>query len=179
MPLGLTEDEKLFSAYKEGSAQAFLALYEQYKQPVFGYVLKNVRQEQLAEELFQDVWLRVIASASRYKNQGRFRQWLFTCAHNVIVDHFRRQKVRADELRDTEVEANNAEHSGELTDRIELASRELPMEQRQAFYVREYLVCSLKEIAQIQGCSLEAAKSRMRYDYRKLRILLNDLNEPE
>ena len=169
----LDEDDALVRQYQRGSARAFSRLYDKYRGRLYGYVLKNCADRDVAGELFQDVWVRVLASIDRYEPQGRFRQWLMTCAHNVVVDFYRRAKPRAEEVEP--VDERSTDQSLEIAERIDAAVRQLPFDQRQAFWLREELSCSVQEIADIQDCTLEAAKSRLRYAYGKLREQLGDL----
>ena len=168
LELGWNED-RLLRAYARGERSAFTKLYEEYKTPVYHYLVKSCSNRADADELFQEVWLRVIASASSFEAHGRFRSWLFSVAHNCVVDHYRRAG-RATLVEVTDDMASEAPtpdlNEGE---RIERAIRRLPFEQRQAFYLREILGCSVKQIAEIQDIGVEAAKSRLRYAYGKLR----------
>ncbi len=167
------EDDVLVRQCLKGDTRAFSTLYEKYRVRLYGYVLKNSPDREAAGDLFQDVWVRVLASLDRYEAKGRFRQWLMTCAHNVIVDNYRRSRPTGEEVEPVD-EINRGE-SLEVAERIDQAIRLLPFDQRQAFWLREELSCSVKEIAEIQECSLEAAKSRLRYAYGKLREELGDL----
>jgi len=96
-------DDDLMAAFGRDDAGAFDVLYARYREPVYGYLYRNCRDETVAAELFQDVWLRVIASAGRYKRRGRFRSWLFSLAHNRLVDFYREaDRVRGEEPLDDE-----------------------------------------------------------------------------
>ena len=165
-------DDELYRRYRRGQSEAFDTLYERYSQPLYNYVRNSISAERV-EEVYQDIWLKVIASASRYKDNGRFRQWIFTCAHHLIVDEYRRgnrgQDVPLPELADQRPQTDT-----QLRSKIETAVQQLPLEQRQAFYLRHELDCSVAEIAAVQDCELEAAKSRLRYAYARLRTLLEE-----
>lgn len=172
------KDEAYVRAYLNGDPKAFEMLYRRYRERLFGYVMRSCSSVEHAEELFQEIWLKVLISLDRYVESGRFRSWLFTCAHNAIVDFYRKQESKRED-------ALTAEHLGvestvdnmDLPERINEALKSLPLEQRQAFYLREELTCSIKDIAGIQGCSDEAAKSRLRYAYARLRSRLSDTAE--
>ena len=82
-------DEQLMLAYAGGDAGAFEALYAKHKGPLYRFVLRSVKARAEAEELFQDVWLRAIEARSRYTPQAKFTTWLYTIAHNRLVDHWR------------------------------------------------------------------------------------------
>ncbi|MFT4797560.1 MAG: RNA polymerase sigma-70 factor (ECF subfamily) [Candidatus Azotimanducaceae bacterium] len=169
-------DDDLYRRYCSGNDRAFDQLYVRFKQPIYNYVRKSVPSHRV-EELFQDVWLKVIASKTRYKDNGRFRQWLFTCAHHLIVDEYRRaSKVDEVPFSDKAKVTNNTanESKTNLQRKIDMVLDLLPNEQRQAFYLRHELECSIAEIAEIQACNPEAAKSRLRYAYSKIKIQLED-----
>jgi RNA polymerase sigma-70 factor (ECF subfamily) len=86
--------------YRDGAAAAFEALYSRHKAPLFRFVLRSVRERGQAEELHQDIWMRVIEARSRYQPQARFTTWLYTIAHNRLVDHWRRSGLRVVSLDD-------------------------------------------------------------------------------
>ncbi|MCB1646561.1 MAG: sigma-70 family RNA polymerase sigma factor [Pseudomonadales bacterium] len=176
-------DDGLLVAWQNGRAQAFDELYDRHSQALFSYLYRNCRHEAQANEMFQDVWVRVISSAASYQHRGRFRSWLFTLAHNRLVDYYRRaehqyQTESADDLGGTDVppeqQAEQAEERQQLQDSLDT----LPPEQRQAFYLREECGFSIADIAVIQGITAEAAKSRLRYAYQKLRDQLNRRTMP-
>src|SRR4051812_3780665 len=82
-------DEHLMLAYAGGDAAAFEALYARHKGPVFRYLLRSVKEAAQADELFQDVWMRVIEARARYEATAKFTTWLYTIAHHRLVDHWR------------------------------------------------------------------------------------------
>jgi RNA polymerase sigma factor (sigma-70 family) len=179
--LGEPSDDRLMRSYCKGNQQAFDKLYARYKQPLYSYLLRNCRVEHIAGELYQDVWLRVISSAKNYTNKGKFRSWVFTLAHNRLVDYYRRAEHQY--LKDPETESLKGPSepeqvimSRETMNFLEGVIQTLPFDQQQAFYLREENGFCVKEIADIQGITAEAAKSRLRYAYAKLRtaILASD-----
>ena len=177
-------DDQLLQAYARGQEKAFEILYEKYKQALYSYFYRNCDQS-LVDELFQDVWLRVIASSKRYQQQNKFRAWLFTLAHNCLVDHYRRQGARVNiNVKDENAESVEIQidksviateiESLELGEKLLTAIDSLPPDQKEVFYLREESGFSIKDIAKIQDISNEAAKSRLRYAYGKLRSLLEE-----
>src|SRR5215212_11337835 len=82
-------DEQLMLAYAGGDAAAFEALYARHKGPLYRFVVRSVKARGEAEELFQDVWMRAIEARERYAPQAKFTTWLYTIAHNRLVDHWR------------------------------------------------------------------------------------------
>ena len=165
-------DDELYRRYRNGQSEAFDTLYERYRQPLYNYVRKSIRAGRV-EEVYQDIWLKVIASAARYKDNGRFRQWIFTCAHHLIVDEYRRSN-RGEDIPLPDLADEQPQTDAGLQSKIQNAVQQLPQEQRQAFYLRHELDCSVAEIAAVQSCELEAAKSRLRYAYARLRTLLEE-----
>ena len=84
-------DDELMIAYQAGDKRAFDELYRRFKQPLYSFLTRQSGGESVSGELFQDVWLRVISSSKRYSSRGRFRSWLFTLAHNRLVDYYRQK----------------------------------------------------------------------------------------
>ncbi len=172
-------DDRLMRSFCRGNQRAFDELYARYKQPLHNYMQRNCRVEHIAGELYQDVWLRVISSAKNYTKKGKFRAWIFTLAHNRLVDYYR--KAEHQYAKDPETEnltgQSNPEQaviSDETRRTLDEMVRTLPFEQQQAFYLREESGFSIREIAEIQGISKEAAKSRLRYAYAKLRLVISE-----
>lgn len=165
-------DDELFRKYRSGNRRAFDALYDRFRQPLYNYVRKSVRADKV-EELYQDVWLKVVAKSSNYNERGKFRQWLFTCAHNLIVDEYRKSG-KAELVEIDEVATQDLIGDEKLGQEIIRALNTLPLEQRQAFHLRHELGCAVAEIAEIQDCPVESAKSRLRYAYQKLKTELQE-----
>jgi len=179
---GQLSDDQLMVSFGRGDRSAFDFLYARYKQPLYGYLYRNCGNEASIDELFQDIWLKVIASSSRYKRRGKFRSWIFTLAHHCIVDFYRKSARQAVKQSAVEELASNQSTESSVRDSevllaVQTAIASLPLEQRQAFCLREESGFSVKEIAEIQDISVEAAKSRLRYAYSKLRIRLADQNK--
>lgn len=174
--IGNRQDDALLAAYGRGDAAAFDELYRRYRDPLYGYLMQSCRDEALAGELFQDVWLRVISSARTYRHRGRFRAWLFTLAHNRLIDHYRKSGRELNGVEGAEPVSERAVErqveGQQASSAIDAALDEMPVEQRAAFMLREEEGLPLKDIAEIQGVTLEAAKSRLRYAYRRLREAL-------
>src|SRR5258706_14504725 len=84
-------DEQLMLAYREGDAGAFEELYRRHKGGLYRFVLRSVRDRALAEELYQEIWMRAIEARGRYEVQAKFTTWLYTIAHNRLVDHWRKR----------------------------------------------------------------------------------------
>lgn len=166
-------DEDHMLRYAAGDLDAFQVLYERHRGGLYRYFLRQCNQS-VAEELFQDVWARVIQSRRRYRPRSAFKTWLYTLAHNRLIDHWRREGSRGDDCPEQAVPDVNPgpQRLVDLRDCIDqllqLVSG-LPDVQRQAFLLRHEAGMSLTEIATAMGTGAETAKSRLRYAMDRLR----------
>ena len=176
-------DEELMLAYGEGDARAFEALYKRHRGRLFRFVLRALShssgQRSSAEELFQEVWIRVIEARSRYSPQARFTTWLYTIAHNLLVDHWRKKGLALVSLdtEDVPIESANPARQvegREAAARLLQAIEALPAAQREAFLLHQESGLSVAEIAAVTGAGEEAAKSRLRYAMAKLRAAVDE-----
>ena len=174
-------DEELMLAYGAGEASAFETLYSRHRGPLFRFMLHQVRDHSTAEELYQDVWQRVITARARYQPDARFSTWLFQIAHNRLTDHWRALQHRppapadAEErtIREADPETPERQLSAfEERRRLQLALEELPADQREVVLLRLEQELSLEQIGQITGVGRETVKSRLRYAIDKLRLRL-------
>jgi len=176
-------DEDLMLRYAGGDLDAFQRLYERHRGGLYRYFLRQSHRS-VAEELFQDVWARVIQSRKRYRPKAAFKTWLYTLAHNRLVDHWRREGVRPvealtsdDDCPEITAPDTNPGPSRlvDLRDCIEqllqLVSG-LPDVQRQTFLLRHEAGMSLAEIAEAMSTRVETAKSRLRYAMGRLRAAI-------
>lgn len=173
-------DEELMNAWAAGELRAFETLYARHRGMLYRWLLRNVQQQPLAEELFQETWARVVAARQRWRPEARFTTWLLQIAHNLMVDHWRRLRP-ADPDPETTLAALEAPDEqrpdAELSEfeqrrRLQLALEELPPEQREAFLLRAEAGLGVEEIAQATGVGRETAKSRLRYAMARLREAL-------
>jgi len=180
-----TRDEDLMLSYQQGNAAAFEVLYERHRGGVFRYLLAKCHQQAIAEELFQDVWMKLIAARDRYEIRAKFTTYLYQLAHNHFIDYYR--KTRTDVIQqkdyDEDVEQIIANGQKQADEQLELQRKtetlsklvdELPDEQREAFMLREEAGLTVAEIAEVTGVNTEAAKSRLRYAVKKLRAGLKE-----
>ena len=192
-------DEALMLAYARGDAPSFERLYARHKGPTYRYLLRHTSEPATADELHQDVWMKVVRAREHYAPDARFTTWLYTLARHRLVDHWRsRRGVRFMSLDEDDTHADSnagpvfegdppdglaAGGDDPLTLTIDAqAGRRLiealagvPGPQRDAFLLHVEAGLSLEEIAQLAGVPAETIKSRLRYAYRKLRAALEDL----
>jgi RNA polymerase sigma-70 factor (ECF subfamily) len=177
-------DEELMLAYRAGDAAAFDLLYSRHKGGVFRYLRRQTGNTGHAEELFQDVWLRLIDARGRYEPQAKFTTWLYTIAHNRLMDHFRaagRASLASYDDPDDDPIADLPARDPPPEDllarkqeaaRLLAAIDSLPAAQREAFLLQQEGDLSLEAIAAATGVTRETAKSRLRYALAKLRASL-------
>lgn len=174
-------DEALMLAYAAGQQAAFATLYQRYKGSLLRYLLRMVKQQAVAEDLFQECWNRLIQARQRYVANARFSSWLFQIGHRLALDWIRRDPTHKSESIDERV--IEFPHGGELPPDEQLVSAEgrqrlfsaieaLPEDQRAALLLKADGELSLEEIAQIQQTGRETVKSRLRYALAKLKEAL-------
>jgi RNA polymerase sigma-70 factor, ECF subfamily len=183
---GPAADEVLMLRYKEGDLEAFEILLERYQQPLFSFVLRFCNDYHQAEDLVQEVFLRLIKSAKSYEPKAKFSTYIYTFAHNICIDNFRRGKKRkttslsqpidADEeltiedtVKDERANPEKEYRQKSLEKALQEAVSELPEEQREVFLLREQMNLPFEEIARVVGCLPSTAKSRMRYALQSIR----------
>jgi RNA polymerase sigma-70 factor (ECF subfamily) len=173
-------DEELMLAYRDGDAAAFDSLYRRHRAPLFRFVLRGVKERAVAEELYQEIWIRVIEARSRYSPQARFTTWLYTIAHHRLVDHWRKRGLslvsleEGESIPDASHDPAGSYESRRGLERFLDALEALPPAQREAFLLHEEAGLGIAEIAAATGASEEAAKSRLRYAIAKLKAALTD-----
>lgn len=184
MDSAVTDDSALMLRYRDGDVRAFEVLYARHKAPLYRYLQRLCRDRDVANDLFQEVWSKIIASRERYEPRAQFNTFLFRIAHNCAIDYFRRsgrvspsQLADVNELaevlpgQDSELpEAQMSEHQVKADFKQALES--LPEEQRHVFVLYEESGLSLEEIGKVTGVAMETAKSRLRYAVSKLRSAL-------
>jgi RNA polymerase sigma-70 factor (ECF subfamily) len=191
MPAGAdSSDEDLMLAYGAGDAAAFDAIYARHKGGVYRYLLRQCRDAGIAEQLFQDVWMNLIRVRTTYQPSAKFTTWLYTLAHNRLIDHHRASGrvtlVSTDDENHADVvaalpasrrsEPESRAANRELGERLKDAVAALPPAQRDAFLLQQEGGLTLEEIAALTGVGAETVKSRLRYATNKLRAELADLS---
>lgn len=180
-------DNQLVKAFQNGNNQALEMLVLRHKDKIFTSIVLLVKDKYLAEDLFQDVFIKVIDTlrAGKYNDEGKFSPWAIRIAHNLCIDHFRKVKRLptittndgSDVFEFINVLGDRADkgiqkrqsHAGvhELLDR-------LPAEQREVVVLRHYADLSFKEIAEMMNCSINTALGRMHYGLRNMRKMMNE-----
>lgn len=178
---GEPDDAALMHAWNRGEVAAFEQLYARHRTRLYRFLLRQLRQPALADELFQDVWQRVIAARARWTPEAAFATWLFRIAHNRLADHWRAASHRPPAPADAELRtariADPDSPEQQLSEfeqrrRLQLALDELPDEQRAVLLLRLEQELTLEEIGAITGVGRETVKSRLRYAMDKLRARL-------
>ena len=178
-------DERLMLAYRDGSGASFKQLYARHGRPLYRHLAHQCGDARLAEELFQDVWLRVIHARASYEPLATFATWLYRIAHHRLIDHYRQHaRHLADSFADDDEPdalpaadtANPARQyeQRDIAGRLSMALEALPPAQREAFLLAEEGGLSVNEIAAATGTARETVKSRLRYALGKLRHSLQD-----
>ncbi len=184
------------AAYQKGDVAAFAELVSRHEKRLWNFVRRFVADSATAEDLLQEVFLRVVRSAGEWQPSAKFSTWLFTIARNLCTDNARRGALRrADSLEQTpqpsrddsgphridkiagsDGNAERAAMNREIADRVDRAVAELPLEQREVFLMREVMDMSFAEIAAATKTSEPTVKSRMRYALERLRVALGEFS---
>jgi len=185
-------DEELLTAYVDGDVDAFEALMRRHERRVLHFIYRSVHDAERAQDLAQEVWLRVVKNAARYQATAKFTTWLFTIARNVCIDASRRDAKRRTQSLDAPIGDDDASATfgdrvhdpravgaGTKLDRdafravLHDALAKLPDEQRDVFLLRHEAGMRFVEIAAMCGLSENTVKSRMRYALQQLRPLMS------
>ena len=181
----LTTDGVLVSNYIQGNEKSLEILIVRHKQRIFSFIFSKVQDREIAEDIFQDTFIKVINTLKRgkYNEEGKFLPWIMRIAHNLIIDHFRRNKrlpkfnntdefdifdVLSDEMLSAENQIIKEQILGDVRGLIE----ELPDDQKEVLIMRMYKDMSFKEIAENTNVSINTALGRMRYSLINLRKLI-------
>ena len=182
-------DQELIGRYLAGDQSSLEILIRRHKNRIFAYILMIVKEKELAEDLFQDTFIKVINTirSGSYKEEGKFIQWAMRIAHNLIIDHFRKSKrIPTIENRDdfdifekVRIPVESIEERL-ITEQIHKDVKKLidylPKEQREVLVMRHYGDMSFKDIAEVTNVSINTALGRMRYALINLRKLVDEKN---
>ena len=181
-------DQDLVQAYIKGDPSAIEILINRHRAKVYTYILLTIKNQPLAEDLFQETFIKVIQSLRRgkYRDNGRFLSWVIRIAHNLIIDHFRKEKqMNSVSNDDSEVDLFNCKKmsdsnieelivNSQIKAEIRTLINELPDDQREVVLLRHYGNLSFKEIADQTDVSINTALGRMRYALINLRKLIKE-----
>lgn len=186
--LSTMADEELVVSYADGNNSAFDTLLHRHKQQLYNYIFYTVRDSELAEDIFQDTFIKAITTIKqgRYTETGRFKSWIMRIAHNLMIDYFRQKKNENSVSNDAcEMDLFNNPSLCEDTVEVEMVRTQvlrdvkkligyLPDVQREVVEMRYYGDLSFKEIADVTGVSINTALGRMRYAILNMRRLAED-----
>ena len=173
--------------YQQGDQAAFEALYRRYKDVLYRYFVKHSSDSHQSEELYQEVWIKFIKSTARYQPKAKFKTYLFTIAHNTLIDFYRKIKPTQEiEFEDTEMTEELTNNSTSLalpeneftlrqkSNQFMQALQELPTNQKEAVILHFEQELSVEEIAEITQVKIETAKNRLRYAKNKLKAAIQN-----
>lgn len=191
-------DETLMLRYQNGDRAAFAQLVRRHQGPLYNFALRQVRVGQVAEDVVQEAFVRVVQNAADFKHEARFTTWVYTITRNLCIDQLRKRALRKHPSLD---ESNGGDSDGrdgptlgeqtadprasverdatgiELKERILRAVDKLPDDQREVFLMREVSNLPFKEIAEITGVPENTVKSRMRYALERLQEALSEYED--
>lgn len=190
MKLDATSEKELIRQYLEGNHSSLQTLIERHKNRLYSYIFLMVKDKQLADDVFQDTYLKVINTLKlgNYKDEGKFIQWVMRIAHNLIIDHFRKSKkipfVESqnneydifDTVRFTDPSIEEQLVTEQIHNDVKNLIHYLPDEQKEVIQLRCYSGLSFKEIAEQTEVSINTALGRMRYALINLRKLIEEKN---
>ena len=181
-------DYELITRFIKGEESCFEQLIHRHKSKVFAYINLYIRDQALAEDIFQDTFLKVIQSvkAGKYSDNGKFLSWVMRIAHNLIIDNFRRVKQMntisndnydSDLFNSMKLSDGNIENElikKQIHNDVRAMVSSLPDDQREVVILRHYADLSFREIADITGVSINTALGRMRYALINMRKMMED-----
>ena len=181
-------DEALFEQYKGGKIEAINAIIDRYKKPIYSFLLCKTKNKSEADDIFQDVFFKIIEKPQGFKESVSFKAWFFTLARNTYVDHLRKKirakphvplempddekKSLADTLPDDGPSLEQWVGGQKISEVVDALMGELSEEQRESFYLRVRQELTYDEIAKMMDCSVNTIKSRVRYALETIRSLL-------
>ena len=183
-------DSTLITQFISGNSQSFSILVDRYQKRVYGFIFSKVKDADLADDVFQDTFVKVIKNLrlGKYKDHGRFLSWVMRIAHNIIMDHFRKinrlpkydSKHEDLVLMDRLIEKSNSIEDLMIETQIHadlsILIDELPKTQKEVLRMRLFQEMSFKDIGEQTGVSINTALGRMRYALLNLRKLIEERN---
>jgi RNA polymerase sigma factor (sigma-70 family) len=190
MKAAIISDQELIGKYLNGHEKSLEKLIFRHKRKVYSYIMMVVKDDQLADDIFQDTFIKVINTirSGSYKEEGKFIQWVMRIAHNLIIDHFRRAKRIPvinnsnddydifDMVRITDPSIEEQIITDQIHEDVRVLIELLPDEQKEVLVMRHYSNMSFKEIAETTEVSINTALGRMRYALINLRKIIKEKN---
>ncbi len=183
-------DKELVVSYLNGNHSSFEILLNRHQSRVFAYIMMLVKDRQLADDIFQDTFIKVIRTLQRgaYNEEGKFIQWVMRIAHNLVIDNFRKSKrlpisesgsddyQLIDRLEYTEISIEEKMVKDQIHQDLRNLIDYLPEEQKEVLYLRLYADMSFKDIAEMTDVSINTALGRMRYALINMRKMIKEKN---
>jgi RNA polymerase sigma factor (sigma-70 family) len=190
MKAAAISDQELIAKYLNGNEKSLEKLIFRHKRKVYAYIMMVVKDDQVADDVFQDTFIKVINTirSGSYKEEGKFIQWVMRIAHNLIIDHFRRAKRLPlvnnssddydifDLVRITDASIEEQIITDQIHEDVRALVELLPSEQKEVLMMRHYDNMSFKEIADVTNVSINTALGRMRYALINLRKIIREKN---
>ncbi len=183
------KDNVLVANYMKGNEKSLEVLIERHKQRIFGYIYSKVLDRSVADDIFQDTFVKIINNLKmgKYNEEGKFLSWALRVSHNLIMDHFRKERRRpvlknSEEfdffsvISDTTLNAEKQAIKNQIHDDVRKIVNTLPQEQKEVLVMRLYNNMSFKEIANNSGTSINTSLGRMRYALVNMRKIINEHN---
>lgn len=180
------DDASLVNSYIAGNEAALESLIKRHQSKIFGFIYSKVGDRDITDDIFQDTFIKVIRTlkSNAYNEEGKFLPWVMRIAHNLVVDHFRRNKkmplYRETEnfsifsiMTDDALTIENKLISDQVTNDLRKLVEELPADQKEVLMMRLYQDMSFKEISEATGVSINTALGRMRYAVLNLRKVID------
>ena len=184
MLLSNLSDQELVKNYINGDNSSFEVLLNRHKNRVFAFIMSKIKNKDLSEDIFQDTYVKVVNSLQKgkYNEEGKFLPWVMRIAHNLVIDHFRKQKkmhmIRSnndfdifDVIKDSKINADEKLIKDQIFSDLNSLIDKLPSDQKEVLKMRYYEELSFKKIAEYFDISINTALGRMRYALINLRAL--------
>lgn len=183
-------DCDLITRFQDGSSEAFGTLISRYKDKIYSYIVLQTKDQHLAEDVFQDTFIKVMKSlkTGKYVDEGRFLSWVIRIAHNLVIDHYRKKnQMRKVSNEDVDYDVFNSKKFSDINVEEEIIQEQinstvmelldlLPDDQKEVVLLRHFGDLSFKEIADQTGVSINTALGRMRYALINLRKIIEEKN---
>jgi RNA polymerase sigma factor (sigma-70 family) len=183
-------DSVLIASFIAGDQSSFSTLLNRYQKRVYGFIFSKVQNPDLANDIFQDTFIKVVKSLrlGKYSDDGRFLSWVMRIAHNLIMDHYRKKsRLPLHEYKHNDFDIlsrliepdDNVEFriiESQINHDLTMLIEELPESQKEVLRMRLYKDMSFKEIGEVTGVSINTALGRMRYAVMNLRKMIEDRN---